>query len=156
MLHNAPKNFLTLPPMPHILMVEARFYEELADQLAQNAIAELEKSGTTYERLAVLGCFEIPAAISMAIASKRYDGYIGLGCVIRGETTHYDYVCGESARGLNDLAMQHQAPIGYGIITAENKDQATVRASAKSGKNVGGKAARACLDMIAIKKKLAV
>lgn len=137
--------------MPKILIIEARFYEKIADELADAAMAELEKAGASYERLSVPGCFEIPAAIAMAIESEQYDGYVALGCVIRGETTHYDYVCGESARGINELAMENNA-IGYGIITAENRDQAHVRSSAKQ-KNVGGRAAKACLEMLAIKQK---
>lgn len=139
--------------MPHILLVEARFYESIADQLAEAATCELEAVGYTYERLAVPGCFEIPAAISMAQASGKYDGFVGLGCVIRGETSHYDYVCGESARGINQLAIEKQLPIGYGIITAENHNQADARAD-KNRKNVGGRAAKACIEMLTIKTRL--
>lgn len=137
--------------MAHILIVEARFYEAIADNLSKAAKAELEKAGATHETLAVPGCFEIPAAVAMAMESGDYDGYVALGCVIRGETTHYDYVCGESARGLNALAMEGNA-IGYGIITAENREQANVRADANQ-KNVGGRAAKACLEMMVIKQK---
>ncbi len=139
--------------MPKILIVEARFYETIADDLAAAAKAELEKAGASYEILAVPGCFEIPAAIAMAIDSGKYDAYVALGCVIRGETSHYDYVCGESARGISDLAMEGYA-IGYGIITAENRQQANVRADAKQ-KNVGGRAAKACLEMLSIKQSFA-
>ena len=140
-----------MPEKTKILIVEARFYDEIANNLSAAAKAELDKAGASYDVIAVPGCFEIPAAVSMAIESGEYDGYIGLGCVIRGETSHYDYVCGESARGLNDLAMEGQA-VGYGIITAENRDQANVRADANQ-KNVGGRAAKACLEMLAIKQK---
>lgn len=143
---------------PHIMVVEARFYEDLADELAGGAIAELEKSGASWERFAVPGAFEIPAAIRYAIKSldffsgrRRFDGYVALGCVIRGETTHYDYVCIESARGLQDLALQYTLAIGYGILTVENREQAWARASVKA-KNKGGAAARACLDMIELKR----
>lgn len=144
---------------PHIMLVEARFYQDIADELARGAIAELEKAGATYERFAVPGAFEIPAAIQFAVRSmdfysgrRRFDGYVALGCVIRGETTHYDYVCVESARGLQDLALRHTLAIGYGIITVENREQAWARASVAQ-KNKGGGAARACLDMIDLKRQ---
>ncbi|MFC7332184.1 6,7-dimethyl-8-ribityllumazine synthase [Rhodocista pekingensis] len=144
---------------PHIMIVEARFYEDLADEMVRGAIAELEKAGATYERFSVPGAFEIPAAIQFAVRSmdfysgrRRFDGYVALGCVIRGETTHYDYVCVESARGLQDLALRHTLAIGYGILTVENEEQAWARASV-AHKNKGGGAARACLDMIELKRQ---
>lgn len=137
----------------HVMIVEARFYEPLADELVRGAVAALEKAGVTYERFAVPGAFEIPGAISFGIASGRFDGYVALGCVIRGETSHYDYVCGESARGLQDLALRHNAAIGYGILTVENEEQAWVRARVNDG-NKGGDTAGACLAMIAHKRTL--
>ncbi|WP_119678586.1 6,7-dimethyl-8-ribityllumazine synthase [Indioceanicola profundi] len=144
---------------PHIMIVEARFYEDIADELVRGAIAELEKAGATYERFSVPGAYEIPAAIQFAVKSmdfysgrRRFDGYVALGCVIRGETTHYDYVCGESARGLQDLALRHTLAIGNGILTVENGEQAWARASVDK-KNKGGGAARACLDMIELKRQ---
>ena len=143
---------------PKIMIVEARFYEDLADEMAAGAIAAIEACGGTYERFAVPGAFEIPAAIKFAVRSmdfdesrRRFDGYVALGCVIRGETTHYDYVCGESARGLMDLAVQYTLSIGYGILTTENREQAWARASRVAG-NKGAAAANACLDMIDLKK----
>ncbi len=139
----------------HVMIVEARFYEPLADELVRGAVAALEKAGATYERFAVPGAFEIPAAVSFAIASGRFDGYVALGCVIRGETSHYDYVCGESARGLQDLALRHNAAIGYGILTVENEEQAWVRARVSDG-NKGGDTVRACLAMIDLKRRLGV
>ena len=135
----------------HILIVEARFYTGIADELARGAIAELEASGASWERIAVPGAFEVPGAISMAAATGRYDGFVALGCIIRGETTHYDYVCIESARGLQDLAVLNHLAIGYGILTVENAEQAWARASVER-KNKGRDAARACLDMIALKR----
>ena len=138
--------------MKKILIVEARFYDDIADDLAKGAIAELEKNGHKYEILPVPGTFELPAAVGMAMHSGKYGGYIALGCVIRGETSHYDYVCAESARGLGNLAANHGLAIGYGIITAENKKQAQVRADVK-GKNVGGRAAKACTEMMKIKQR---
>jgi len=143
---------------PHILIVEARFYEELAEELVKGAIAVLEQAGVTYERLAVPGAFEIPAAIRMAVRAmhfhphrRRYDGYVALGCVIRGETTHYNYVCQESARGLQNLALEFTLALGYGILTVENDAQAFERARVDR-KNKGGDAARACLAMIEAKR----
>ncbi|MFM2044295.1 MAG: 6,7-dimethyl-8-ribityllumazine synthase [Pseudomonadota bacterium] len=143
----------------HIMIVEARFYQDIADELAKGAIAELEAAGATYERFAVPGAYEIPAAIQFAVKSldffsgrRRFDGYVALGCVIRGETTHYDYVCSESARGLQDLALRHTLAIGNGIITVENDEQAWARAYVHR-KNKGGGAARACLDMIELKRQ---
>jgi 6,7-dimethyl-8-ribityllumazine synthase len=145
--------------MPHIMIVEARFYEDIGDELARGAIAELEKTGATYERVQVPGAFEIPAAIRYALRSmdffsgrRRFDGYVALGAVIRGETTHYDYVCAESARKLQDLACEFTLAIGYGILTCENYEQAWARASVDA-KNKGGVAARACLDMLDLKQR---
>ena len=99
------------------------------------------------------GVFEIPAVIAFAKDSKKYEGYLALGCVIRGETTHYDYVCLESARGLNDLAIKEKLAIGYGILTVENEAQAIVRADPKQ-KDKGGFSANACIEMIKLKNQL--
>jgi 6,7-dimethyl-8-ribityllumazine synthase len=144
---------------PHILIVEARFYADIADALAGGAIAVLEAAGAGFERIAVPGAFEIPAAISFALRAharggleRPFDGFLALGCVIRGETSHYDYVCGESARGLQDLAWRHAIAIGYGILTCENRAQAWARARPEE-KDKGGDAARACLDMIALRHR---
>ncbi|MEQ8817951.1 MAG: 6,7-dimethyl-8-ribityllumazine synthase [Thalassobaculum sp.] len=143
--------------MTNILIVEARFYEDIADELVKGAIAHLEAAGATYERISVPGAFEIPAAIGFAHranlkGSVAYDGYVALGCVIRGETTHYDYVCAESARGLQYLAVGEAMAVGYGILTVENDGQAWARASVDK-KNKGRDAAEACLAMIALKKQ---
>jgi 6,7-dimethyl-8-ribityllumazine synthase len=137
---------------PHILIVEARFYDDLADELLAGAKAALAPA--TFDVVTVPGALEIPAAIAMAMkGTKRYDGYVALGCVIRGETTHYDTVANESARGLMDLAVAFTAPIGNGILTVENEDQAWARAK-RTGEDKGGFAARAVLTMIALKGKL--
>ncbi len=141
--------------MKKILIISAGFYEDYEKMLLDGAGAELEKAGVKHKTIKVPGCFEIPATIAMAIKNGEYDGYVALGCVIRGQTTHYDYVCGESARGINHLAMKYNAAIGFGIITAENDEQAFARADV-NGKNVGGRAAIACLTMINIKEKLGV
>tara|TARA_B100000686_G_C16557407_1_gene845936 strand:+ start:279 stop:734 length:456 start_codon:yes stop_codon:yes gene_type:complete len=141
-----------------ILIVEARFYTDVADQLVEGAVHCLESSGISYERIDVPGVFEIPAAVGMAIHSfgagfgANYLGFVALGCVIRGETTHYDYVCGESARALMDLTTEHSLALGFGILTCENITQARIRADIKK-KNKGGEAARACLRMIEVKQQ---
>jgi len=136
----------------HYLIIEARFYEDMADALAAGAMETLEKAGATWDRVSVPGAFEIPAAISMAeTGQKEYDGYIALGCVIRGETSHYDYVCGESARGLMTLSVDRHLAIGYGILTVENRDQAWARIHGAKG-NKGAAAAEAALAMHALKK----
>ncbi len=139
---------------PHILIVEARFYDDLADELARGTMAELERRGASYERVAVPGVLEIPAAVAMAHNSDAgYDGYVTLGVVIRGETTHYDIVAGESARALMDLAVDHALALGNGIQTVENSAQAWERAGVDK-KNKGGGAAAAALDMIALRRKM--
>ncbi len=144
---------------PVVLLVEAKYYEDVAEELAQGAIEYLSAQGVDYERLTVPGAFEIPAAIRMATraldfhsANRRFAGFIALGCVIRGETSHYDYVCGESARKLQDLACEQTLAIGFGILTCETKEQAWARA-ARDQKNKGREAAKACLDMIEIKRQ---
>lgn len=139
--------------MKKILIIQADFYPEISEFLLKGAIAEINNSTYQYEVVTVLGAFEIPAVIAFAKDSKKYDGYIALGCVIRGETTHYDYVCIESARGLNELAIKEKLAIGYGIITVENESQALERAN-PAKKNKGGFAAKACLKMIELKEKL--
>jgi 6,7-dimethyl-8-ribityllumazine synthase len=145
---------------PHILIVEARYYEDIADGLLHGAEQAFGEAGATFERLTVPGAFEIPAAISRAMEAGGagrgacYDGYLALGCVIRGETSHYDYICTESARKLQDLACDKGAALGYGILTCENWDQAWARANVED-RNKGGEAARACLAMIAVNGRFA-
>lgn len=140
--------------MSKVLIIEARFYEKIADGLFVSAKTELDNAGISFDKIEVPGCFEIPAAMAMAIDSGKYDGYVALGCVIRGETTHYDYVCEQSAFGINKLAMKHSLPVGFGIITAENRQQAEARAD-RERKDMGGKAARAVIAMLKIKEKFA-
>ena len=137
---------------PHLLIVEARFYDDLADELLAGAKAAL--ASATFDVVTVPGALEIPAAIAMALkGTRRYDGYVALGCVIRGETTHYETVANESARGLMDLSVAFAAPIGNGILTVENEEQAWARAK-RGGDDKGGFAARAALAMIALRAKL--
>jgi 6,7-dimethyl-8-ribityllumazine synthase len=137
---------------PHILVVEARYYEDLSEELLRGAKQALEAGGATFERVQVPGALEIPAAVRFAMDSqrRRYEGYVALGCVIRGETTHYDHVCEESWRGLNHLALKYMLAIGNGILTVENEEQAWERARIDR-KNNGGWAANACLKMIALR-----
>lgn len=142
---------------PHILIVEARFYEELADELMRGAVGALTEAGATYDRVSVPGALEIPGVIrfaldGMAEGGTHYDGFVALGTVIRGETYHFEIVCNESARGLQELAVLEGAAIGNGILTVEDDEQAWVRARV-SDKNKGGDAARAALAMVAMKRR---
>lgn len=139
--------------MSRILIVSARFYEDLADTMEQGARAVLEAAGCEIDLMRVPGAFEVPAAISMGCEAEKYDAFVALGCVIRGETSHYDYVCAESARGINDIAMALVVPIGYGILTVENEAQAWERAALDKG-NKGAAAASAALMMLENKRSL--
>ena len=141
-----------------ILSVEARYYPDIADQLVAGAIAVLDGAGYEYERLEVPGVFELPAAVSMALLSTEYHssfssyaGFIAFGCVIRGETDHYDHVCRESSRALMDFATNQAVALGFGVLTCENKAQAEFRATV-DGKNKGGEVAEACLRMIDVRR----
>ena len=137
-----------------ILVIEARYYEAISEDLLKGALAKLQAAGAEVVKVNVPGALEIPHIISYAEkAEAGYDGYVALGCVIRGETTHYDYVCGESARALMDLAVNHQLAIGNGIITVENEAQAIAR-SKPDQKDKGGFAASACLRMIQLRDGL--
>lgn len=135
-------------PTGHFLIVQADFYTELAAAQQQGAIAALQDAGASYDIICVPGALEIPAAIAMAAAQQPcpYDGYVALGCVIRGETTHYETVCTESSRGLMDLSVQQKLAVGNGILTVENSEQAWARAD-MTRKDKGGDAARAALKM---------
>ena len=142
-----------------MLIVEARFYEAISDALLAGATHVLDEAGATYDRIAVPGALEVPAAIAMAVdAAQRkrapYDGVVALGCVIQGETYHFELVSNESARGLMDLSVNRQLAIGNGILTVDNEAQARAR-STDDGRNKGASAARAALAMVALKRKLA-
>lgn len=136
----------------HILILEARFYGDLCDELARGAIAAIERAGATWERHAVPGALEIPGAIAAAARAKRFDGFVALGCVLRGETSHYDIVANESARGIMDLTMTGLA-IGNGILTCENEAQAWARARVAE-MDKGGGAADAALAMVRFKRDI--
>ncbi|WP_316859613.1 6,7-dimethyl-8-ribityllumazine synthase [uncultured Cohaesibacter sp.] len=146
--------------IPHILIIEARFYEDLADELVRGAVEALEDAGATFERVAVPGVLEIPAALSMAMAAVEdgitdYDGYVALGVVIRGETTHYDIVSNESARALMNLSVEGCIALGNGIQTVETSAQAWARVKPEE-KDKGGAAARAALAMIELREKFGI
>lgn len=143
--------------MAHLLIIDSRFYEDIADELYKGAVAALDAAGATHERLSVPGAFEVPAAMAMALEAvanetAAYDGFVLLGCVIRGETSHYDIVAGESARAIMDLSLREVCAMGNGILTVENSDQAMARARV-DGMNKGGGAAEAALAMIALREK---
>ena len=135
-----------------VLFVEAKFYQEISIDLADGAISVLDAKGFSFERVEVPGIFEIPQATKMFWESGSFCGSISLGCVIRGETDHYDHICREVSRKLMDLALEFRMPYGFGLITCENMEQARVRADKKQ-KDVGGRAAKACTTMISLKSR---
>ena len=144
--------------MTRILIVEARFYDDLADALLAGATAALKAEGAEFDKITVPGALEIPGAIAMASASghaagRAYDGYVALGCVIRGETAHFDIVANESARGLMDLAVHQRLAVGNGILTVENEAQAWERASADK-QDKGGGAAKAAIAMTRLRRQM--
>jgi len=136
-----------------VLVAVSHYYRHISEELLAGAMETLEAAGAKVTIMEVPGAFELPGVIAMAADSGRFDGAVALGCVIRGETTHYDYVCGESARGLMDLIIHRRQAIGFGILTVENEAQALARADRKRG-NKGADAANACLAMIKFRKEL--
>jgi len=145
-----------IPTHARVLIVEARFYDDLADSLLEGAIAALDAAGAAHETHTVPGALEIPAAIAIlmdgaAARGQPFDGAIALGTVIRGETTHYEIVSEESSRALMDLSVARKLPLGNGILTVENDAQAWARAR-RSELDKGGGAAKACLAMIRLKR----
>lgn len=138
-----------------VLVVEARFYDRINDMLVQGATRALEDAGAVVEHVVVPGALEVPPAIALALATGRFDAFVALGCVIRGETTHYELVSGESCRGIMDLGIRERAVIGNGILTVENEAQAIARADPDHA-DKGGDAARAALALLALKRSLGV
>jgi 6,7-dimethyl-8-ribityllumazine synthase len=143
-----------------LLIVEARFYSDLADELLRGATEALDAFGAAYDVITVPGALEIPGAIAMAGEAARlptagapYDGFVALGTVIRGETYHFEIVSNESARGIMDLTVRNQLAIGNGVLTVEDEEQAWARARVSEG-DKGGGAARAALTMIALRQQL--
>nr|WP_309086101.1 6,7-dimethyl-8-ribityllumazine synthase [Chelativorans sp.] len=150
---------------PKLLIVEARFYDDLADGLLEDAKRALEEAGAVYDIVTVPGALEIPGTIAIAHQAGQkggpaYDGFVALGCVIRGETYHFEIVANESARGLMDLAVRHGLAIGNGILTVENEEQAWARVKGREGTGTvesfgkGRGAAEAALRMIELKQRL--
>lgn len=138
---------------PHLLIIEARYYEEIGKMLLTGAEETLSEAGATFDRVNVPGALEIPAVIRMAIEHGQYDAYVALGCVIEGETWHDRIVGGESARALMDLALYDGALIGNGILTVHSEEQAKKRAD-PHGKCKGGDAARAALALLGVRSCL--
>ncbi|MBL8627993.1 MAG: 6,7-dimethyl-8-ribityllumazine synthase [Rhodospirillaceae bacterium] len=145
--------------VPHILIIEARFYDENADQLLSGAKGALDAAQATYEILTVPGILEIPSAMQYALlrgtdlSGRPYDGVVALGCAVKGETDHYEHVCAESMAGVRQMSLMHQAPTGNGILTCPTWELAMNRADPNGADNVGGRAAKACLRMIEIKRR---
>ena len=147
----------------HVLVIEAPYYKAVSEELAAGAIAELEARGATFERIAVPGALEIPQALAQAVkagvigsddANARFDGCVALGCVIRGETSHYDIVCNNANHWLMELAVRHAIPLGNAILTVDTEAQALARArGGREGK--GADAVRACLALIALERVFA-
>ncbi|MGE0279413.1 MAG: 6,7-dimethyl-8-ribityllumazine synthase [Rhizobiaceae bacterium] len=159
MAEHAANAFLKPEKKAHLLIVEARFYDDLADALLAGAKAALDEAGATYDVITVPGALEVPAVISFALDAemdegKSYDGFVALGTVIRGETYHFEIVANESSRGLMNLSVNESIAVGNGILTTENLEQAWVRARQSEG-DKGGFAARAALTMIAHRERLA-
>jgi 6,7-dimethyl-8-ribityllumazine synthase len=152
------KAFIRPKAKAHLLIVEARFHDDLADALLDGATSALDEAGATYDVVTVPGSLEIPAVITFALdgaaeGSTNYDGFVALGTIIRGDTYHFDIVANESSRALMDLSVQDSVCIGNGILTTENDAQAWTRAKRSEG-DKGGFAARAALTMIALKEQL--
>ncbi|MEO9614634.1 MAG: 6,7-dimethyl-8-ribityllumazine synthase [Nitratireductor sp.] len=142
----------------HLLIVEARFYDRISDALLDGAKAACEEAGASYDVVTVPGALEVPAVIAFALDAAEgdgadYDGFVALGCVIRGETYHFEIVANESSRALTRLAVEESIAIGNGILTVENEEQAWARARRTEG-DKGGFAARAALTMIAVRERL--
>ena len=147
-----PVTDLAFAKPPHIAIIEARYYTDLSDMLLAGATSVLKSISATSEIITVPGSLEIPFTLQAAALSKKFDGYIVMGSVIRGETTHYETVCNESNRGVMDIALKYNLPIGNAILTIENMDQAIDRAD-PTRMNKGGGAAEAMLHMLFLQQK---
>jgi 6,7-dimethyl-8-ribityllumazine synthase len=138
----------------HVLILEARFYDDLANDLQSAATDELDRAGITYDIQAVPGSYELPAALSYAVnGGLDYDGYLILGTLIRGQTSHYDLICDAVGQELQRLITDHQLAVGFGLLTCDDYDQVKIRAD-QDGKDYGGKAARALIRMLELKSDL--
>ncbi len=148
--------------MSRVLIIEARFYDHIADGLLEGVVTELAKNNVDYRVVTVPGILELPAAIGFyaraqeqGMIEDRYDGYVVLGCAIRGETDHYHHVSQEAFRGVQEMALKHCLAVGNGTLTVHDERQALDRCMPER-KNLGGQAARACLRMMAIKRELSL
>lgn len=137
---------------PHILIIEGRFYTHIADMLIEGATSYLQEQSVSYESVDVPGALEIPLVLSAAAQSGKYDAYVVLGCIIRGETSHYDIVCNESASGVYAVALAQGLAVGNGVLTVENEAQAIMRAD-PTQKNKGRDAAEAALKVLSYQKR---
>lgn len=140
---------------PHVLIVEAPYYAEIAAGMLRGAERVLAEAGATREVVRVAGAFELPGAVRLALKAMartggpRWDGFVALGCVVRGETDHYDHICTQAARGIMDLTVQFGVPVAFGVLTVHDEAQAEARAR-DDGMNKGAEAARAVLAQIAL------
>lgn len=155
-MHASPVNEKEPLKFPHkinILIIEARFYNEINDQMIEGASDVLDRSECNYEVITVPGALELPLALKWSAQTKKFDAFIVIGCVIRGETTHYELVSENCVRGVMDVSLQYDIPVGNGVLTVENMKQALDRAN-KAQQNKGGAAAEAALRMLKIKQEL--
>lgn len=134
-----------------VLIAEARFYTDIADTMFEAACKILDAAHVTHDRVAVPGSFELAPAIAMAADSGKYHGFLALGCIIKGQTNHFEIVCNETSRALQSLAVERRMPLGFGLVTAYTEQQAWARAR-ETGENYGGRAATACLRMMELRK----
>jgi 6,7-dimethyl-8-ribityllumazine synthase len=146
---------------PHVLIVEAPYYAGIAAGMLRGAQRVLEEAGATHEAVQVAGAFELPGAVRLALKAMartggpRWDGFIALGCVVRGETDHYDHICREAARGIMDLTVQFGVPVAFGVLTVHDEAQGEARAR-DDEMNKGAEAARAVLAQIALARRWSV
>lgn len=146
---------------PHVLIVEAPYYAEIAAGMLRGAQRVLDAAGATHEAVQVAGSFELPGAVRLALKAMaraggpRWDGFIALGCVVRGETDHYDHICNQAARGIMDLTVQYAVPVAFGVLTVHDEAQAEARAR-DDEMNKGAEAARAVLAQIALARRWGV
>jgi 6,7-dimethyl-8-ribityllumazine synthase len=141
-------------PPPHLLVLRAPYYRDVVDGLTRGAERILRQAGATFETLDVVGAFELPQALRIALrGSRRFDGYVALGCVVRGETDHYDHICRETIGGLMAVALQFGVAMGQGVLTVHRLDQAMAR-SGQDGHNKGAEAAAAALGQIGAARRV--
>ena len=146
---------------PHVLIVEAPYYAEIAAGMLRGAVRALDQAGATHEVVQVAGAFELPGAVRLALKAMartggpRWDGFVALGCVVRGETDHYDHICTQAARGIMDLTVQFGVPVAFGVLTVHDEAQAEARAR-DDEMNKGAEAAKAVLAQVALARRWGV